>query len=154
MPGPVDWWNRIRRVVGPPGAPATRAAVPADPDARRRAELAGIFTHLDRVDVDLRRVEQDAVREAAEVAARAEQEANRVRADAREAAATARATAAARRRSDLELDAEDRRARAARAAAELDRRARAAMTEVVDAAVERVRAFARSASDEPVPGAP
>ena len=142
MPGPLDWWNRIRRVVGPPGAPATRAAVPTDLDAARRAELASVFAHVDRVEAELRASEAYCDREVAAILARAEEESARILADASARAAEARAAAGTQRRTDLEVHGTELHADAETQAAALRQRAGEAVPALVDQAVAIVRSFA------------
>ncbi len=151
MPGPLDWWNRVRRAVGPPGASATRAAVPTDVDAGRRAELAVVFAHVDRLESELRAAEAYSDREVATVHARAEQHTTRLLADADERAVRARAAAGAQRRTDLEVQGTQSRADAEARAEALRQRAADAFPELVDRAVEMVRSFAleRSAGVAP-----
>ena len=151
MPGPLDWWNRIRRVVGPPGAPESRAAVPTELDAARRMELGPIFEYLDRVEAELGSAERECDREVAAIVNRAEREASRLVADARECASTERGRAGAIRRTELARDAKVLRARAAMEAAATRDRARAALPALVERAVEEVRSFAIE-SDEISPG--
>ncbi len=147
MPGPLDWWNRIRRVVGPPGAPASRAAVPTTADAARRAELAAVFAHLDELETQLRVAEQRRVEEAAVIATVAARERDRLLADARVRAEKARAVATTQRRVAVDRDAERLRADAASRVGDLRRSAAAAMPPMVADAVARVRSFAESGSD-------
>ena len=142
MPGPLDWWNRIRRVVGPPGPPATRAAVPTDVDAARRAELAPVLNHVDLLESELRVMEEKRDDEIALIVAEAEQQANRLVADARERATAEQAGAGTRRRSEAaDMDAELHSSAAAEAAA-MQQRALEALPELVERAVAEARAFA------------
>ncbi len=147
MPGPLDWWNRIRRVVGPPGPPATRAAVPTAAEAARRAELAAVFAHVDEVERELGAAEHDREVEIAAIAAAAAQERDRILVAARERALTERATASAQHRRRLDGDAQRLRADAASGADALWHRAAAAIPGLVSDAVARVRSFAENGSD-------
>ena len=142
MPGLFDWWSRVRKVVGPPGAPATLAGVPADTDAARRAELEPLFAHLDALEAELRATEVAADEAAAarhrDAAARAEA----VFADAQDRAAFAEADAATVRRARFEEESRDVAAGAARDAAALIERARDRIPGLVARAVASVLSFA------------
>ncbi len=150
MPGLLDWWYRMRRVVGPPGTPSTRAAVPTDVEAARAAELASVFAHVDRLESDLRAREDEGEREAEAILADAGLHAGRIAADGNERAAVARADAAAGRRREFEEHAHELERRAAYEAEEVRRRAREAFPALIDEAVARVRAFAAGRGDEAV----
>lgn len=142
MPGPLDWWNRVRRAVGPPGPSTTRSAVPSNVDAARRAELASVFAHVDRLELELRAAEAYSDREVATIRARAEQDVVRLDVDADERAERARAAAAVQRRTDLASQETGMRAEAEARATALQRRAVGELPDLIDRAVELVRSYA------------
>ena len=142
MPGLFDWWSRVRKVVGPPGAPATQAGVPADADAARRAELAPLFDHLDTLEAELRTTESAAAAEAAARRRAADARVETVRADARDRAAIAEADAATARRARFEQESRDAAAKAEQDAAVLLAEARDRMPGLVARAVNSVLTFA------------
>lgn len=144
MPRPFDWWNRIRRVVGPPGAPTTRAAVPTAVGAAQRAELAAVFAHVDDLEVELRHVEQRCIDEVRAFDAEAREEAERLLAGARERAATASAEVETRVRRSMDDEAARLRSKAADRADELRRGSSGSISALASDAVARVRSFAES----------
>jgi hypothetical protein len=142
VPGLLDWWYRMRRVVGPPGPLASRAAVPTDLEAARRAELAALFEHCDALEVELFARERACERQVDEIGAEAADAVERLLADARERAPTAHAEAGAVRRSGFDDAAREVQRRARADARAVTERASASAPAIAAAAVDLVRRFA------------
>ncbi len=142
MSGLLDWWYRIRRVVQPPGTPATRPAIPAEIGAASAAELAPVFAHVDRLEPELQAAESAGDREAGRVLTGAVDDAGRILAEGRERSAAVRAEAAAKRTGEVEADAHELERRAAENVAAVERAAHAAIPSLVAEAVTLVRTFA------------
>jgi len=148
MPGRFDWWYRLRRVVGPPGAPASRAGVPSDIDAARLAELRPVFDHVDALEPELRARTEEGEHEADALRDAAEREVERTQADAQTRAAAARAHAATERqeRHASEVDALIRQSEAD--AARIRERAEDLLPILVADAVAAVRTYARGHGEQ------
>ena len=148
MSGLLDWWYRIRRVVQPPGSPATRPAIPADIGAAIAAELAPVFAHVDRLEPELQAAASAGDREADRVLVRAEEDAGRILAAAHEQIAAIRAEAAAKRAGEVEDDAHELERRSAEKVAAVERAAQAAMPSLVTQVVALVRTFGATPTDD------
>ena len=142
MSGLLDWWYRIRSVVRPPGASATRAAVPADVGAATAAELVSVFAHVDRLEPELAERETAGRHESEAILATADEQVDRVAGDARERIAATRADAAAARQAEFRSHARELERRAEDEAAAVRVRAEALMPALVADVLTRVRAFA------------
>jgi hypothetical protein len=142
MPGLLDWWYRIRRVVGPPGASGTRAAVPTDVESARRAELAIVFEHCDQLEPQLRARENECEREIEKIRANAAAEVERTLTEGHLRAAAARAEASTALERSFEREATEFEQHADSEVAALQRRTSAAMAGLVSDAVDLVRGFA------------
>ena len=124
MSGLLDWWYRIRRVVQPPGTPATRPAIPAEIGSAIAAELTAVFAHVDQLEPELQAAESAGNRKAERVRTRAGQDAGRILAEGHQQIAAVRAEAAAKRRGEVEEGAHEPERRAAERVAALERAAR------------------------------
>jgi len=142
MPGLLDWWYRIRRVVGPPGAPATRAPVPSDVEAAQRAELTIVLQHVDALEPELQAIEQRVARDADRLRADVAEQIERIELEGRARAAVVRAEAADGLRDHHEREAKAATEHAAAQAEDVRRIAQASFAELVDSAVAMVRDFA------------
>lgn len=148
MPGLFDWWYRMRRGAGAPGAPTTRVAVPADPREARLAELHEVFAHVDSLAPELDEIARRSSIQAEAILTAGQEQIERIAADARVVAEVARAEAAATRRESSARDADEMRRNAESEAASVRARSHAAIPALVDDAVASVRAFAFDRSDE------
>jgi len=144
MPGLFDWWYRLRRIAGPPGAPSIRAAVPSDVEAARLAELEPVFAHVDALEPELHAIEMRALQDADRLEAEAEQRIERIVADARTRAAVARADEAVRLRERHDRASQTVRLEAAAKVGRARSVAQDSIPALVERAVASVRDHARS----------
>lgn len=126
--------RRFRRLVSPPGRPAT-AGAPSDREVGLRDELGDVFAAVDAVQGEAEQLLEDARREAEHRRAEAGDRAARIVAEAREDAERERTEAARAWRDRVERDLSDARQEADRQVTEVRTRTDERIEGVVDRAV-------------------